>query len=116
MTIFILCSTRTSVRGLGEAADKAIISLRLLGAHPGGRLVEEQEARLGGERHRDLQGALLAVREFARQAVLGGAEADRAEQRLGPLRQPGEPAARPQKIAKRDPPGLRRPCARSRAP
>ena len=77
MTSFILCSTRISVRVCGEAQDEVHHLSRLLGAHPGGRLVEEQEARAGGERHGDLQRALLAMGEFAGEAVPPGAEADR---------------------------------------
>ena len=38
-------------------------------AHAGGRLVEAQQLRLGGERDADLEVALLAVREIGGQLV-----------------------------------------------
>ena len=41
----------------------------LLVAHAGGRLVEQEQARLQRERHRDFGGALVAVRKFADQPV-----------------------------------------------
>ena len=38
--------------------------MRLLGTHPRGWLVKQQQARLAGQRHRNLQRALLAVRQI----------------------------------------------------
>ena len=51
-------------------------ALRFLDAHAGHRLVEQQQARTGGERHRHLELALLAVREVRRQDVLSRQKAD----------------------------------------
>ena len=55
-------------------------------AHAGGRLVEAQELRLGGQRDADLEVALLAVREVGGQLVGLAAQADRVEHRLAPCR------------------------------
>ena len=44
---------------------------RLLRVHAGGRLVEQQQLRLGRERARDLEPPLVAVGEVARVLVLG---------------------------------------------
>src|SRR5438094_2571141 len=44
----------------GDAAHQLHRLSRLAGAHPGGRLVEAEEARLGSQRDADLQVALLA--------------------------------------------------------
>ena len=48
------------------SVDEADELDRLLRVHPGGRLVEQQKLRLGGERPRNLETALVAVREVAR--------------------------------------------------
>ena len=65
------CSISTMVRllSLVQPADQLGDLVGLLVAHAGGRLVEQQEARLERQRHRDLGGALVAVRQFADQAV-----------------------------------------------
>src|SRR2546425_4738876 len=47
----------------------------------GSRLVEEQQARLGGERHRDLQQAPVAVRE--RSGGVGCTRGRSEERRVG---------------------------------
>ena len=54
---------------LVQPADELGDLVGLLVAHAGGRLVEQQQARLERERHRDLGGALVAVRQFADQPV-----------------------------------------------
>ena len=54
---------------LVQPADELGDLVGLLVAHAGGRLVEQQQARLERQRHRDLGGALVAVREFADQPV-----------------------------------------------
>ena len=56
-----------------QAADQAGDLVGLLVAHPRGRLVQQQQPRLQRQRHRDLGGALIAVRHLAHQPVgLGG--------------------------------------------
>ena len=62
----------------------AIRSMRLLGVHARRRLVEEQELRVGRERPRDLEPALVAVREVAAQLVALALQAHEGEQLLGP--------------------------------
>ena len=63
---------------VGEEADHA---LRLVRAHAGHRLVEQQQARPRRERHRDLELALLAVGEVRGEHVGARAEADLLEDR-----------------------------------
>jgi hypothetical protein len=46
-----------------ELLDELQQPVAPVGAHPLGGLVQEQKARAGGQRHRDLQGAALAVRQ-----------------------------------------------------
>ena len=53
----------------------------LLGrVHPGGGFVERQQLRVGGERARDLEAALVAVRQRARLEVRIARDADVVEQ------------------------------------
>ena len=49
-----------------QLAEKRDDFLQLGGPQPGERLVEHQEARFGGERHRKLKLTLLAVGKLAR--------------------------------------------------
>ena len=51
-------------------------------AHAGGRLVEAQQLRLGGERDADLEIALLAVREVGGKLVGLAGKADRGQHRF----------------------------------
>ena len=53
--------------------------VRLGGREPGGRLVEQEELRLAGQRQGDLELALLAVREIAHDLGLPVGEPDRVE-------------------------------------
>ena len=68
---------------LGDAPHQLHRVVRLRGAHAGGRLVEAQQLRLGGERDADLQVALLAVREIGGQLVGLVEQADGLQHRLG---------------------------------
>ena len=54
---------------------------RLGDAEAGHRLVEQQQLRLGGERHRQLEFALLAMAQFARRATSGAMSEPDALQR-----------------------------------
>ena len=54
---------------LGDAAHQLHGVVRFRGAHAGGRLIEAQQLRLGGERDADLEVALLAVREIGGQLI-----------------------------------------------
>jgi len=58
---------------------------RLLRHHPGGRLVEDQELRLKGERSGDLDPTLVPVGQFPRHAEAVVADSNPVEQRLGLL-------------------------------
>ncbi len=64
------CSIRSTVRPFSSRTrrTKAREVRALLRVHPGRRLVEEQQLRLRRERPRDLEPALVAVREGARPA------------------------------------------------
>ncbi len=57
----------------------------LLAAHTRRRLVQEQEAGLLAERHRDLQPLLLAVRQGRRHRITSADKADGLDDRLGRL-------------------------------
>src|SRR2546425_13194031 len=76
----------------------------------GSRLVEEQQARLGGERHRDLQQAPVAVRERYGGIACTRGEPDGLKQpadlRVGMIERV-DPAARLERGAR---PGGHRPC------
>ena len=65
-----------------QAADQVDHVLGLGVAHAGGRLVEQQQARLEAERHRDFDDALVAVRELADHAVGLAVETDDLDQLL----------------------------------
>ena len=62
---------------------------------PGGRFVEQDEARRAGERQRDLELALLAVAQFGDKLILHGGEVDGLHEVLGRIHQ-RVVAARPQ--------------------
>src|SRR5262245_15294610 len=62
-----------------EREEELRRALRLLVAHAGDRLVEEQQARLLHEEHADLEPLLLPVREHPRLAVRGLLQADAIE-------------------------------------
>ena len=68
---------------LGDAAHQLHGVVGLGGAHAGGRLVEAQQLRLGGERDADLEIALLAVREIGGKLVGLVEQADRLQHGLG---------------------------------
>ena len=61
-------------------------------AHAGGRLVEAQQLRLGGQRDADLEIALLAVRQIGGQFIGLAQQADRIERGLRLLVDVGEVA------------------------
>ena len=63
----------------------------LLRVHAGRRLVEQEQLRFGGERARDLESALVAVREVARGLVLVLPEPCEAEQLARLARAPRPP-------------------------
>ena len=57
------------VRSLADAAHQLHRIVGFGGAHAGGRLIEAEQLRLGGERDADLEVALLAVREVGGELV-----------------------------------------------
>ena len=65
MTTCMLCSTSTtvSVERVAQPADLRLQPLGLAVVHAGGGLVEEEQLRLEHHRARDLEAALVAVRE-----------------------------------------------------
>ena len=71
---------------LGDPAHQLHGVVRLGRAHAGGRLVEAQQFRFGGERDADFEIALLAVRQIGGQFVGLGQQADRIERALRPSR------------------------------
>src|SRR5437899_9689873 len=64
-----------------QALDEARHHLRLGGGKAGGGLVEEEDAWAAGERERDLELALLAVREVLHDGARAIGEADGLEGR-----------------------------------
>src|SRR3546814_12759495 len=60
------------------------------GAEPGGRLVDEQQPRLGGQRDADFQRAPLAIGEAADVGALAALQADPLEQDIGAVMQSEE--------------------------
>src|SRR5471032_2347437 len=55
------------------------------GVHAGGRLVERQQLRIGGQRAGDFQAELIAIRQETRGALGELADADEVQQLLGAL-------------------------------
>ena len=72
-TTFMSCSISSTVRPRSSRIlrTNAVNAARLLRVHAGGRLVEQQQLRLGRERPGDLEPALVAVGEVARVVLLG---------------------------------------------
>ena len=100
-----------------QPADQLGDVVGFLVAHAGGRLVEQQQPRLERERHHDLGGALIAVRQFADEPV-GLAGQARQRQQFVDARGDFAASSRatepgPQAIARGD---SRPRCAGSRAP
>ena len=99
----------------GSAADRGENIVTLAFGHAGGGLVEQQHARLGGDRDRDLQQALLAVGQ-RRGELVHDVEQMEARQRLrdlgidvGARAHPPPPvAAAAQPFGDRKPDGLER--------
>ena len=64
---------------VADAADAVHEVLALGRVHAGGGLVEQQQARLGGQRAGDLDQPLLAVGQAGGRLVRGGVEADQPQ-------------------------------------
>ena len=73
------CSIRSIGSDRGSASSRLPEARPLGDREPGGRLVEQQQPRLGGQRHRDLELALLAVRQVGHAVVRPSFEADALE-------------------------------------
>lgn len=86
--------------------------LALAGRHAGHRLVEQQHARLAGQRDRDLEQAALAVGQLPRLLLRNVAQMELLEQLRSPLRHLGRRAQRPPPL--RGQPGLLRDHERQR--
>ena len=89
-----------------QEIDELGQDLGLARIHPGGRLVQEEELRLGGERAGDLEPALVPVREILRQLLILAAKPDELEQLQGP--RPGAALFRPHARRPEDRPRHRR--------
>ena len=76
-----LCSTIRTVRLARDAADQRDDAVDVLVAHARHRLVEQQHFRIERERGGDLERALAAIGDFARDAVGEVGEPDIVEQR-----------------------------------
>ena len=61
--------SRTVTPGVADPPDEAGESVALLRVHAGRRLVEQEQLGLGRQRARDLEPALLAVRQVLRELV-----------------------------------------------
>ena len=80
---------------LVQPADQLGDVVGFLVAHAGGRLVEQQQARLQGQRHHDLGRALIAVGQLAHQPVGLAGEPALLQQLADALaRSPASPAPR----------------------
>src|SRR5262245_26192266 len=72
--------------GVGQPADEHRGLLRLLRAHAGRRLVEEEQRGIAGQGDGDLQMPFLAMREMSRQEMGPPAQPDRGQDLAGPGR------------------------------
>jgi hypothetical protein len=68
-----------------QIADQLDHMVGLLLAHAGGRLVEQQQFGPAAQRHRHLDDALVAMRQFADGAVGAGGETRRLQEFVHPL-------------------------------
>ena len=88
MTTLMSCSmSRTDTSFSSRTRwTKLVEPRRLLGVHPGRRLVQQQHLRLQRERPGDLEPALVAVGQVAGVARRRAADADEVEQLAGESR------------------------------
>src|SRR5216684_1119122 len=70
-------------------------------AHPGGRLIKQQQPRPARQRHSNFERALLTVRECLRRSSARLPQSDQRQQFIGLFGQLGEPGARPPHIVTR---------------
>src|SRR6266478_3314076 len=68
---------------LSDCLNELAQGKRFRRVHAGGGLVEREQLRLGGERARDLEASLVAVRQAARRVVGAAADPDIVEQLRG---------------------------------
>jgi hypothetical protein len=68
-----------------KASDQVDDVMRFLRHHPLRRLVQNQQARIGRQSAGDFDAPLIAVWQFARQAIAVGADADPVQQCLRPV-------------------------------
>ena len=68
---------------VGQACDGLEHFAAFFLRHAGGRLVEQQHLRPGGERQRDLEQALTSVRQFARDLIAAVAQLQLAQDFVG---------------------------------
>ena len=102
ITNFILCSTRMIVRCRANSAISVIMLRVSSGLMPAVGSSSSSKTRVAGQRHGDLERALLAVGEGAGEAVPGRPEADGGEEGAGLLDQAGQArAGAPDVVARR---------------
>ena len=78
------CSIIDDGHASAQAFDQRRQLTGTLGAHAGGRFVEEEQPRLCRERNGDLQPSTVAIGEVARQRMLPARESHVCQQRHGP--------------------------------
>ena len=79
------CSMTTTARPLVADLEDQLLGLPgLLRVHAGGRLVEQEQLRVGGQRPGDLQPPLVAVGQVAGEVLGRAGQPDEVEQLLGP--------------------------------
>ena len=90
ITTRMLCSISRIARSRSPTSrrSRTIRCARLALGHAGGRLVEQQQRGLGGQGAGQLQPALIAVRQIARDLVGLGGEAHAVQQRVAALPEP----------------------------
>ena len=79
----MLWSTKTTVRPSRDLLDEGDGAVDVLEAHAGGRLVEQQQLGVEGQREGELEGPLLPVGEGAGGGAGPVGEADLVEQLHG---------------------------------
>ena len=106
------CSMTTTVRSPAEPAEQLAGGVAFVVAHPGDRLVEQQQLGVLHQQHADLQPLLLAVRQGAGQLVAHARSSPTVSSARGDLGRHRRAAAQQgQRAAARQPAAMSRFCS-----